>query len=236
MIYETVRQAFQNIWSNKFRTLLTMLGIIIGVMAVIVIVGLGNGMTQSIKDSFADMGTNILSVQIMGRGSRNVSVDAVYDIVESHPDLFASVSPTGTVSGTVKVGTVSYSNTTVKGVSEVYFDMLGYTIDEGRLLNYVDLENNKKVCVVGAYINRVAYGGNAVGQTIKIGSTRYTIVGVLEAKVTDPENQEGSNDDMIFVPYTTALRVARSSTVSSYSATIADESKLSEGKTLFEDK
>ena len=103
MIYETVRQAFQNIWSNKFRTFLTMLGIIIGVMAVIVIVGLGNGMTQSIKDSFADMGTNILSVQIMGRGSRNVSVDAVYDIVESHPDLFASVSPTGTVSGTVTV-------------------------------------------------------------------------------------------------------------------------------------
>ena len=240
MIKETFKQAVQNVLSNKVRTFLTMLGIIIGVMAVIVIVGLGNGMTQSIKDSFADMGTNILSVQIMGRGSRNVSVDAVYDIVESHPDLFASVSPTGTVSGTVKVGTVkvgtdSYSNTTVKGVSEVYFDMLGYTIDEGRLLNYVDLENNKKVCVVGAYINRVAYGGNAVGQTIKIGSTRYTIVGVLEAKVTDPENQEGSNDDMIFVPYTTALRVAKSSTVSSYSVTIADESKLSEGKTLFED-
>ena len=235
MIKETFKQAVQNVLSNKVRTFLTMLGIIIGVMAVIVIVGLGNGMTQSIKDSFADMGTNILSVQIMGRGSRNVSVDAVYDIVESHPDLFASVSPTGTVSGTVKVGTDSYSNTTVKGVSEVYFNMLGYTIDEGRLLNYVDLENNKKVCVVGAYINRVAYGGNAVGQTIKIGSTRYTIVGVLEARVTDPENQEGSNDDMIFVPYTTALRVARSSTVSSYSVTIADESKLSEGKTIFED-
>ena len=234
MIYETVRQAFQNIWSNKFRTFLTMLGIIIGVMAVIVIVGLGNGMTQSIKDSFSDMGTNILSVQIMGRGSRNVSVEAVYDIVESHPGLFASVSPTGTVSGTVKVGTDSYSNTTVKGVSEVYFDMLGYTIDEGRLLNYVDLENNKKVCVVGAYIDRVAYGGNAVGQTIKIGSTRYTIVGVLEARVTDPENQEGSNDDMIFVPYTTALRANHSSTVNSYSVAIADENKLSEGKAIFE--
>ena len=180
------------------------------------------------------MGTNILSVQIMDRGSRNVSVDAVYDIVESHPDLFTSVSPTGTVSGTVKVGTDSYSNTTVKGVSEVYFDILGYTIDEGRLLNYVDLENNKR-SASWCYINRVAYGGNAVGQTIKIGSTRYTIVSVLEAKVTDLENQEGSNDDMIFVPYTTALRVAKSSTVSSYSVTIADESKLSEGKTIFED-
>ena len=235
MIYETVRQAFQNIWSNKFRTFLTMLGIIIGVMAVIVIVGLGNGMTQSIKDSFSDMGTDLLSVQVMGYGARSVSVDSVYDIVESHPDIFESVSPTGSVSGTVKVGTDSYSNTTVKGVSEVYFDMLGYTIDEGRLLNYVDLENNKKVCVVGAYLNRVAYGGNALGQTIKIGAAKYTIVGVLEAKVTDLEEQEGSNDDMIFVPYTTAMRANHSSTVSSYSVAIADENKLSEGKTILED-
>ena len=235
MIYETVRQAFQNIWSNKFRTFLTMLGIIIGVMAVIVIVGLGNGMTQSIKDSFSDMGTDLLSVQVMGYGARSVSVDSVYDIVESHPDIFESVSPTGSVSGTVKVGTESYSNTTVKGVSEVYFEMLGYTIDEGRLLNYVDLENNKKVCVVGAYLNRVAYGGNALGQTIKIGAAKYTIVGVLEAKVTDLEDQEGSNDDMIFVPYTTAMRANHSSTVSSYSVAIADENKLSEGKTILED-
>ena len=235
MIYETVRQALQNIWSNKFRTLLTMRGIIIGVMAVIVIVGLGNGMTQSIKDSFSDMGTDLLSVQVMGYGARSVSVDSVYDIVESHPDLFESVSPTGSVSGTVKVGTESYSNTTVKGVSEVYFEMLGYTIDEGRLLNYVDLENNKKVCVVGAYLNRVAYGGNALGQTINIGATKYTIVGVLEAKVTDLEDQEGSNDDMIFVPYTTAMRANHSSTVSSYSVAIADENKLSEGKTILED-
>ena len=235
MIHETVRQAFQNIWSNKFRTFLTMLGIIIGVMAVIVIVGLGNGMTQSIKDSFSDMGTDLLSVQVMGYGARSVSVDSVYDIVESHPDIFESVSPTGSVSGTVKVGTESYSNTTVKGVSEVYFEMLGYTIDEGRLLNYVDLENNKKVCVVGAYLNRVAYGGNALGQTIKIGAAKYTIVGVLEAKVTDLDDQEGSNDDMIFVPYTTAMRANHSSTVSSYSVAIADENKLSEGKTILED-
>ena len=235
MIYETVRQAFQNIWSNKFRTFLTMLGIIIGVMAVIVIVGLGNGMTQSIKDSFSDMGTDLLSVQVMGYGARSVSVDSVYDIVESHPDIFESVSPTGSVSGTVKVDTDSYSNTTVKGVSEVYFEMLGYTIDEGRLLNYVDLENNKKVCVVGAYLNRVAYGGNALGQTIKIGATKYTIVGVLEAKVTDLDDQEGSSDDMIFVPYTTAMRANHSSTISSYSVAIADENKLSEGKTILED-
>ena len=125
MIYETFREAFQNIWSNRFRTFLTMLGIIIGEMAVIVIVGLGNGMTQSIKDSFSDMGTNILSVQIMGYGSRTVSAQDMYDIVEARPDLFSGISPTGSLNGTVKVGTDTYSNTSVKGVSETYLAMLG---------------------------------------------------------------------------------------------------------------
>ena len=234
MIYETFRQAFQNIWSNKFRTFLTMLGIIIGEMAVIVIVGLGNGMTQSIKDSFSDMGTNLLSVQIMGYGSRSITVQEMYDVVESRPDLFSSISPTGTLSGTVKVDTTSYSNTSVKGVSEEYLSMLGYTVAQGRGINYVDLTDNKKICVVGAYINRVAYGGNAVGQTIKIGTNKYTIVGVLEAKVTNTSEQEGSNDDMIFVPYTTALRASQSSTSDSYAIVVADENKLSEAKTVIE--
>ena len=91
MIYETFREAVQNIWSNKFRTFLTMLGIIIGVTAVIVIVGLGNGMTQSIASSFADLGTNIISVQVMGYGSRSVEVEDVYSLVDAHPDLFEAV-------------------------------------------------------------------------------------------------------------------------------------------------
>ena len=235
MIYETFREAFQNIWSNKFRTFLTMLGIIIGEMAVIVIVGLGNGMTQSIKDSFSDMGTNILSVQIMGYGSRTVSAQDLYDIVEARPDLFSGISPTGSLNGTVKVGTDTYSNTSVKGVSETYLAMLGYTVAEGRGINYVDLTDNKKICVVGAYLDRVAYGGNAVGQNLKIGANQYTIVGVLEAKVTDPFEQEGSNDDVIFVPYTTALRVSQSSSPDSYGIVVTDENNLSEAKTVLED-
>ena len=235
MIYETFRQAFQNIWSNKSRTFLTMLGIIIGVTAVIVIVGLGNGMTQSIESSFSDMGTNLLSVQVMGYGSRSVKVDDFYDLVESRPDLFAEVSPTPSLSGTVKVGATSYSRTSTKGVSESYLGMSGYTVETGRNINYVDLTDNKKVCVVGAYINRVAYGGNAVGQTIKIGANRYTIVGVLEAKVTDLSSQEGSGDDIILVPYTTALRVSQTSTSSSYSVTVVDENNASEAKSVLEE-
>ena len=234
MIYETFREAVQNIWSNKFRTFLTMLGIIIGVTAVIVIVGLGNGMTQSIASSFADLGTNIISVQVMGYGSRSVEVEDVYSLVDAHPDLFEAVSPTASINGTVKVGTTSYSNTTVKGVSESYLGMSGYTVRVGRGINYVDLTDNKKICVVGDYISRVAYGGNAVGQTIKIGSEKYTIVGVLEAKVTDTSDQEGGSDDIVLLPYTTALRVSKTSTASSYAVTVTSEDNISEAKTVLE--
>ena len=234
MIYETFREAIQNIWSNKFRTFLTMLGIIIGVTAVIVIVGLGNGMTQSIQSSFSDLGTNIISVQVMGYGSRSVKVEDVYSLVDAHPDLFEAVSPTASINETVKVGTTSYSNTSVKGVSESYLGMSGCTVRVGRGINYVDLTDNKKICVVGDYISRVAYGGNAVGQTIKIGAEKYTIVGVLEAKVTDTSDLEGSSDDIVLLPYTTALRVSQTSTASSYAVTVTSEDKISEAKTALE--
>ena len=93
MIFETFRQAIQNVWSNKLRTFLTMLGIIIGVMAVIVIVGLGNGMTKSMRDSFSALGTNTLSIQVWGYGSRTVPVDDMYDICQRHSDLIKAVSP-----------------------------------------------------------------------------------------------------------------------------------------------
>ena len=236
MIYETFREAIQNIWSNKFRTFLTMLGIIIGVMAVMVIVGLGNGMTTSIQNEFADMGTNLLTVQVMGYGSRSVKVKDFYELVEKNSDVLGDVSPSIRMSGTVKVGTDddNYSSTSVEGVSEVYLNMDGYTIAQGRPLNYVDMDANKKVCVVGDYISRVGYGGNAIGQSIKIGREWYTIVGVLEAKIDDPSNQEGSSDDYIFVPYTTAMRVSGISTASSYAVLVPDEDNISKGKAIIE--
>ena len=236
MIYETFREAIQNIWSNKFRTFLTMLGIIIGVMAVMVIVGLGNGMTTSIQNEFADMGTNLLTVQIMGYGSRSVKVKDFYELVEKNSDVLGDVSPVISMRGTVKVGTDddSYSSTSVKGVSEVYLNMDGYTIAQGRPLNYVDMDANKKVCMVGDYISRVGYGGNAIGQSIKIGREWYTIVGVLEAEIDDPSDQEGSSDDCIFVPYTTAMRVSGISTASSYAVLVSDEENISKGKAIIE--
>ena len=116
MIFETFRQAIQNVWSNKLRTFLTMLGIIIGVMAVIVIVGLGNGMTQSMRDSFSSLGTNTLNIQVWGYGSRTASVDDLYKIVDQNRDLIQAISPEIDFSGTgsLKIGTNTYRWVTIK--------------------------------------------------------------------------------------------------------------------------
>ena len=92
MIKETFKQAVQNVLSNKVRTFLTMLGIIIGVMAVIVIVGLGNGMTNMMQDFYSDMGSDILSVNIMTASTRSVEVDDVYRIINEKPEYYKGLS------------------------------------------------------------------------------------------------------------------------------------------------
>ena len=235
MIVETFRQAIQNVWSNKLRTFLTMLGIIIGVMAVIVIVGLGNGMTQSMRDSFSAMGTNTLSINIWGYGSRTVTVEDVYAIGTKNPDLIRSISPQIDFSNnTPKVGTTTYRYSNVAGVDENFTSMKNYTVAQGRGLQYMDMKDNKQVCVIGDYLNRVAYGGRGVGQTIKLWPYKFRIVGVLNAKVNNTSMQQGSDDDCIYLPYTIAMRLSNTAMAGSYIAIMSDESKANEAKAVVE--
>lgn len=234
MILETFRQALQNVWSNKLRTFLTMLGIIIGVMAVIVIVGLGNGMMDKMKESFAELGTNTITVNVWSQGARSVSVDEMYKIVDKHPDLLENTSPQVNFNGTVRVGTKDYRQTNVMGVNEEYSRFKSYTIAQGRGLQYMDIKDNKQVCVIGAYLNRVAYGGNAVGQTLKIGANKFRIVGVLDAKVSDLNGQMGSGDDVVLLPYSTVLRLSQQSTVSQYLVIMKDENQAAQCKAVLD--
>ena len=211
LLLDTFVLALKNIWSNKMRTILTMLGIIIGVTAVIVIVGLGNGMTESVRQSFSAMGINSMQVNIWGRNSsRNASVDYMYGVVEDHPQYLRDISPYLQVTGgqTVKEGRDTYRYTGVYGVNEDYTAMANYTMADGRGLQYMDIKENRYVCVIGDYLAREAFNGNAVGEDIKVGAYRFEIVGVLAAKGSDPELQEGGEDDRIYIPYTVDENVA----------------------------
>lgn len=233
-LFETFKLALRNIAGSKMRSFLTMLGIIIGVCAVIVIVGLGNGMANYIKDSFADIGTNMLQVTIAGRGtSRTATEEDMYAIMDSNPDCLDRLSPLVPVYSPVKIGSESYNRTSVAGVSEDYFSMRGYGIEQGRGIEYMDVLGRSNICVVGRYISENYYGGEAVGETLKVGSTRLKIVGVLEQDAGEME--EGGNDDYVYLPYSTASRVSHTGTFSSYAITVHEEGQAAQGKKAIED-
>ena len=233
--WESFQLALANIRGSKMRSFLTMLGIIIGVSAVIVIVGLGNGMQKYMEDSFAEMGTNTLTVNIMGRGSsRSVSEEQMYEMVAENRDYLESISPTVTMNGSVKIGSETASSTSVSGVSEDYFSMKGYEVSQGRGLQYVDVADRKKVCVIGSYLNQAYFGGMAVGEKIKIGENQFTIVGVMAQEADTME--EGGTDDCVFVPYSTAARFSFTGTIGSYLIIVVDEDQAETCVTIVEDE
>ena len=232
--WESFQLALANIRGSKMRSFLTMLGIIIGVSAVIVIVGLGNGMQKYMEDSFAEMGTNTLTVNIMGRGSsRSVSEEQMYEMVAENRDYLESISPTVTMNGSVKIGSETASSTSVSGVSEDFFSMKGYEVSQGRGLQYVDVADRKKVCVIGSYLNQAYFGGMAVGERLKIGENQFTIVGVMAQEADTME--EGGTDDCVFVPYSTAARFSFTGTIGSYLITVVDEDQAETCVTIVED-
>ena len=230
---ESFSLALQNIRNGKFRAFLTMLGIIIGIAAVMVIIGLGNGMENYMTEMFQSIGTNSLTVTLTGMGTtRELSVDDMYEIVEENSQYLSDLSPTVTMRGTVKVGTESLDSTTVTGVGERYFDIKDYDLAKGRSLRYVDMANRTRVCVVGSYIDDVWYGGDSVGQTIRIGGDMFTIVGVLAAEEDDPD--EGGTDDAVYLPYSTAARISNVGSISSYVVTIVSEDLADEAADALE--
>ena len=230
-ILESLELALKNIVSSKTRTLLTMLGIIIGVAAVIVIVGLGNGLEKYVTDSFSDLGTNTLTVTVMSRGAtRTMDVDDMYEIVEENSQYLDLCSPTANMMGYVKIGSETTTSTSILGVSEDYLDIAGVSVASGRGLQYSDMATRSKVCVIGAYLDRAYFGGNAVGQTLRVGGQSLTIVGVLEQQ--DEDLEEGGGDDCLYLPYTTASRI--SGEVSSYVITMRDEDHIDESVNALE--
>ena len=230
-ILESLELALKNIVSSKVRTLLTMLGIIIGVAAVIVIVGLGNGLEGYITDSFSDMGTNTLTVNVMSRGStRTLDVDGMYEIVEENSQYLDLCSPTVTMAGYVKIGSETVSTTSSTGVSEDYFDIAGVSVAQGRGLQYSDMAGRTKVCVIGAYLNQAYFGGNAVGQSLRVGGQSLKVVGVLAQQGDTLE--EGGSDDCLYLPYTTAERITGET--STYTVTMKDEDYIDESVAALE--
>jgi len=232
---QSFRMAIRSLLASKMRSFLTMLGIVIGVGAVIIIVSIVGGVTKDITDQFESMGTNLISVNIMGRNTaRSVSVEEMEALVIENPDLFASYSPNVNVnSSTIKYGNDSLSSSCI-GVNEYYGDIANYPVQDGRFLSYMDVEGRKKVCVIGTYIASELFDGiDPVGEQLKINNEVFTIIGVLEEK---QDSEEGGSDDTLIIPYTTAMRLSSTGTVSAYVFSAANTDNIDAAISIITDK
>lgn len=225
---QSFKLAIKSIWSNKMRSFLTMLGIIIGVASVIILVSLVNSYMSYMTESFSSMGTNQITVNLVNLPSRSVSVDEMYEFYESNMDTFDKLSPTVNVGGVVKQGSDSMSATKISGVSEDYLDIKGWELEYGRNLQYSDITSRQKVCVVGTYVAEELFGSveQAYEQTIKVNGYGFKIVGIAEQQSDTME--DGGSDDFLWMPYSQAIKMARNANVNNYTFTISDLSGASE--------
>ena len=241
---QSFRLAVKSLLSSKMRALLTMLGIIIGVAAVIIITSLGNGMQNYMNRQFDQLGANLIQVQIWGLGdgmsSRSIDPDDMYALVDKYPQYLSGVSPYVMVGqAMVRRGGDEYERTSIYGVSEFFYDadrnqtLSGPKLKEGRFLSYVDVERYQSVCVIGSYLAKDAFGGEALGKTLTIKGTPFTIIGVLEEYA---DSTEGSSDDVIYLPYGNAMRLNGTGWVSLYLFNSADRDTANLAKAIIESR
>lgn len=224
--------AFASLVSNKMRSFLTMLGMIIGVGAVIAMISLMDGMIDYTMDSFSDMGADTITVSLMGKGSKQLTDEQMYAFVDES-DWFLMLSPSASLVATVRKGGISLKNETIKGVSEHSADIQALTVSSGRFLAYADMLARSKVCVIGTYIcDELFNGADPVGETIKIGANSYKIVGLLEEA---GDSSKYSQDDVIYAPYTLISRTAGSAYPSGYTLKMTDSDHSSEAQQELED-
>ncbi|MCI8474179.1 MAG: FtsX-like permease family protein [Oscillospiraceae bacterium] len=237
---QSFKLAIKSLMTSKMRALLTMLGIIIGVAAVIIITSLGNGMQNYMNDQFEQMGSNLVQVYVYPSGSSmDITTGDMFALVSKYPKYLTGVTPYINVTGTVRQGSDEFKRTSIYGVSETFYNqskgttMQGSSIGQGRFLSYVDVEREMAVCVIGSYLEQNAFGGDALGKTLTVNGAPFTVVGVLDKS---GDNSEGSGDDTLYIPYTQAQRLSSGSYMDMYLFTSTDRSTAAAAKGIVENR
>jgi putative ABC transport system permease protein len=212
-VFDTLRIAWLGATANKLRSALTVLGVLIGVSAVIILLAVGTGSSKAVQDRIKALGTNTITVLSRGRFGRGPSttgtqsqnasltlssVQAIEDPSQA-PDV-ASVSPVVSTTETATYGAASYSSSVV-GTSPAYLPAEGYALAAGSPITNVDITNRRRVALVGQTVvsNLFDTGTNPLGQTIRLGSASFQIVGVLAEKGTTGLTNQ---DSVVIAPYT----------------------------------
>ena len=204
------KMALRSISSNKMRAALTMLGIIIGVMALVVLVSLVNGATSSVTDAVSGLGTSMLTVSISDDKGMPLDLDTVNRYMEE--DGIGLVAPYISSSVTAS-GDEASGDVTVYGTTPAFYEVQGMQLAMGRFLKTSDIENHTYVCVINetAATELIGYV-DCVDQAISLNGVEYTIVGVLSDNEDSLTSMMTSGSLAVYLPYTSLLRLSDSLT------------------------
>lgn len=234
MIFQSIKMAWSSIASNKMRTLLTMLGIIIGVASLIVLVSIADGATGSVTDQISSMGTNLLTVSIQDDKENPLRLSELSDFVDG--ETISMAAPFAQTSVTAKSGYTSDSMT-VYGTTGAYEEIQGLTLGNGRWLNKADVDNHTYVVVLNAYAATQLIGrSNCIGESISLDGKKYQIIGVLQDEQSGISSQESERMEA-YIPYTSLTRLSDSVLyVTTFYAASADENSMDAAEAVLTQK
>lgn len=214
-INNLINVAYKNIKSNKLRSILTMLGIIVGISSVIVLVGIGKGTSTSVLNEVSSLGSDILSVSITSSDysikykDLNKLNSSNIDTISSYKNVQASISNVTTTS----------SKTSLIAIDNNYLDLSSIELQRGRNISIIDIENKSKVCILGSESATTYFNlSNPIGETIKINNDNYTVVGVL--KETD------NLDNAVLIPLSTTTYLNEDASIKNILIKINDTTNI----------
>ena len=228
-----IKISIKNIISNKLRSSLTMLGLIIGIISVILLVGIGSGATSNVTSKVKSLGTGTLTVSINSNADSTLEYSQMDEILKINN--VDSVAPYKNVSGTVSKGETTSKRASIIATTPQYMSIMNLTISDGRLLSSIDLNNYSKICLIGSDLAESLFENtktkDIVGQNIKIEGDNYTVVGVL----TSAGSSMGNNiDTTLIIPFTTAKYLKGDTSISNLYVKVANENYIDETTTLIE--
>jgi putative ABC transport system permease protein len=213
---DLLKETYSALTSNKSRSGLTILGIVIGIASVIAMISIGQGVTSNIESNIQSLGSNLLIVMPgssrglgasarEGRGSATTLIMSDVEAIKQSVNSIKTVAPVVSTRKQVTSRRGTNTNTSIYGITTDYFSVKNITTELGNLLTDLNINNSSKVAVLGPTTRNDLFGESSdpVGQKIRIGNQEFTIIGVTISKGGSGMN---NSDDLIYVPITTAQR------------------------------
>lgn len=223
---QALKMAMKSIAGNKFRAFLTMLGIIIGVMALVILVSLVNGATGTVTDTIAKMGSDLITVRISDDKGKPITLDTLDDWMDT--EGVGLIAPSGTATATGKYGSTN-ATFQVYGATPAYEQVNGLKLLLGRFLKASDVDNHTDVCVINeAAAEKLVGYTDCLDVEISLSGRKFRVVGVLEDDEDSLTAVFGADSLVAYIPYTTLLRLSStvSSTITSFSVSAAEGSDM----------